>query len=519
MAVLVHLLAFVVAPLQQIFLGTTLVKRTSGTGGMSDLVDIPSQLEQVGSYHPNNTVVLVTRDSLQAATLVEHRPQLWSRGRTDCETETLVYSECSLGIATFANIPDLSDPFLAELPSGYNTGLIRQYLPRINSSTSIVSAEFLGNCEAIPGSLFVHHRYKLSTSSDDSMYEYDIPWAVTICMPTDIREVLWQATRDRQDFSEELYVRIDTEFMDQYTVKITVNTTAGYFELPNYFNGGHPGPLLQQSPSPECGDGCTEQWSDYGRHMGGSYSGRDVAKGPLQLAALALFGPDSFLTTWPLKANHTLGVPDTTDRDGYKYDTCFGLGPFGQLLDPGGYYDDGSACGFSSDDISVHKRIRNVLTKFKQTGTTNLENAFNAASFLANKAWMQHVAMSGHGLHVSYDTGKDTEVPTISLAGIVVVSAILAIYLGSLIALGIYATYPPRWTDQLDSFAMMRIGSALAPDAPLLAASDATSVNALDNLPGTMGDAAPEHEKLGRLWPGGTTPLRAVRRYYSYSNY
>lgn len=118
----------------------------------------------------------------------------------------------------------------------------------------------------------------------------------------------------------------------------------------------------------------------------------------------------------------------------------------------------------------MHKRIRNVLCKFKQTGTTNLENAFNAASFLANKAWMQHVAMSGHDLHVSYGTGKDTEVPTISLAGIVVVSAI---YLGSLIALGIYATYPPRWTDQLDSFAMMRIGSALAPDVPP-AASDAT---------------------------------------------
>lgn len=168
-AVLVHL-AFVVAPLQQIFLGTTLVKRTSGTGGMSDLVDIPSQLEQVGSYHPNNTVVLVSRDSLQAATFVEHRPQLWSRGRTDCETETLVYSECSPGIATFANIPDLSDPFLAKLPSGYNTGLIRQYLPRNNSSTTIVSAEFPGNCEAIPGSLFGHHRHKLSASSDDSMY-------------------------------------------------------------------------------------------------------------------------------------------------------------------------------------------------------------------------------------------------------------------------------------------------------------------------------------------------------------
>lgn len=64
-------------------------------------------------------------------------------------------------------------------------------------------------------------------------------------MPADMRQSPWSSTRDRQDFSEELYVNItygrvsSTEHsLDRYIVKIVVNTTAGYLELPNYSNGG-----------------------------------------------------------------------------------------------------------------------------------------------------------------------------------------------------------------------------------------------------------------------------------------
>ncbi|RJE26737.1 hypothetical protein PHISCL_00968 [Aspergillus sclerotialis] len=113
--------------------------------------------------------------------------------------------------------------------------------------------------------------------------------------------------------------------------------------------------------------------------------------------------------------------------------------------------------------------------------------------------------------------GEDTKIPTISTAGIAVVSIVLATYLAALFALAIYATYAPRWTDQLDSFAMIRIGSALAHDVPLLASSYTKEISVLDTLPGVMGDAVAEDEAPGKLWPGGSTPLRAKRAYYSYT--
>ncbi|RJE26738.1 hypothetical protein PHISCL_00969 [Aspergillus sclerotialis] len=68
-------------------------------------------------------------------------------------------------------------------------------------------------------------------------------------MPANASQPLWKPTRDRQDFSEELFVHT-TVGRYEYTVKITVDTTAGYFELPNYLNGGNPGPLLPKFP--EC---------------------------------------------------------------------------------------------------------------------------------------------------------------------------------------------------------------------------------------------------------------------------
>lgn len=80
----------------------------------------------------------------------------------------------------------------------------------------------------------------------------------------------WQATRDRQDFSEELFLSISfdgTSYMPvnetpnrQKTLyKITLHTTAGYFELPNYMNGELPGPLLDYDPTKHCGDDCNLQ--------------------------------------------------------------------------------------------------------------------------------------------------------------------------------------------------------------------------------------------------------------------
>lgn len=216
---------------------------------------------------------------------------------------------------------------------------------------------------------------------------------------------------------------------------------------------------------------------------------------------------------------------------------CIGLSPFGTLLvSPDGnidaHYDpeyealidkpvngDQEPCGFTIDD-TPNSAVQRFLINFQAINTERLENAFNAASILANLAWMLHGSRRHRddraSVEVYYDMGKDTQIPTISTAGIIAISVVLGTYLASLFAFAIYAARTPRWTDQLDAFAMLRIGSALASDLSLLASRNPDFVQVLDDLPGIMGDALPEHEAPGKLWPGGETPLRARREYYSY---
>lgn len=257
----------------------------------------------------------------------------------------------------------------------------------------------------------------------------------------------------------------------------------------------------------------------------------DDAKGPLQSVALAVFGPDSFLTTWFQKAASNTLV--NASIEGFP-ELCLGLAPFGNLfLNPEGFMDVRNfsspeqqdisqsisyPCGFLNT-VTPNAAVQAFLASFEQVSTERLENAFNGATFLANQAWMRYGSQDSPGFFgLSFDMGEDTQIPTISTAGIAAVSSLMAVYLAALFGLAIYAARAPRWTDQLDAFAMIRIGSALAHDVPFLAARDASSVKALDTLSGVIGDVVDEREKYGKLWPGGATPLRAKRAYYSYGH-
>lgn len=76
-------------------------------------------------------------------------------------------------------------------------------------------------------------------------------------MPPNMTKSPWLPTRDRRDFSEELYSNVSVTGIFNNTFignwqgialyRVTLNTTAGYFELPNYMNGGKP-VLTRKSP-------------------------------------------------------------------------------------------------------------------------------------------------------------------------------------------------------------------------------------------------------------------------------
>jgi hypothetical protein len=105
-------------------------------------------------------------------------------------------------------------------------------------------------------------------------------------------------------------------------------------------------------------------------------------------------------------------------------------------------------------------------------------------------------------------------------------------YLFPLLALAVYGVVFPRWTEQLDSFAMMRIGAAVGEKLlPLPVGKNLDKIRVLDRLPGTIGDAAVSDENedgnsnntpkaIGELGMGGTggfgVRLRRNKRYRCY---
>ena len=88
-------------------------------------------------------------------------------------------------------------------------------------------------------------------------------------MPDNMPESPWKPTRARQDFSEKLYFNVTrtSALIDHmpgwaggppgtFFYSVAVNTTAGYFELPNIMNNQSVGPLLVDDPNDICGADC-----------------------------------------------------------------------------------------------------------------------------------------------------------------------------------------------------------------------------------------------------------------------
>lgn len=119
---------------------------------------------------------------------------------------------------------------------------------------------------------------------------------------------------------------------------------------------------------------------------------------------------------------------------------------------------------------------------------------------------------------LNWDMGVDLQAPQISPASEVLISILLGIYLIIILGLSVYSTWTPRWTHQLDSFAMMRIGSGRF---PLQLAHSPEDVRDLDELPGWIG-GTPSGEKdkteyVYKLGLGGQESLQMKRRYQCYT--
>lgn len=117
---------------------------------------------------------------------------------------------------------------------------------------------------------------------------------------------------------------------------------------------------------------------------------------------------------------------------------------------------------------------------------------------------------------IFYDSGTDITIPRISLTGIIVPSVLLGVFLVALFGLAVYSAFTTRWTDQLDAFAMLRIGASIAPDIQFRVIDKPGRISALDELPGWVGDGTDGEGRLGELALGARRRLNGTRRFPLY---
>jgi hypothetical protein len=532
LAIILHFLGAIIYPIQAIVVNPKTIHVPVSINEMGTVGDLAHQAAYYSTVTGND--VVRTRAALLNADSHTMQPQLWQgiQGQQ---------------LSNFKNFSTLRDPFYAPIPNGFHTGVLQQFALRINSSAtsrSIAAAEFPSGCNSNSSGFFANYSSLL-------LYE-SIPyyWAIAACMPNVTSKSPWVETRDRQEFSESLYLNISIRDSNVQTTalsagsalyEITLRTTAGYFELPNFINNATPGALLESDPTPNCNKTCIRQinqYSYYNRarrdetignttnyiHQTVPWASLEVDnKGPLLTTALALFGPGSFLDTFfaSMKVIQN-NLPDSNPEYGYASSSkvCIELGPLMNFFYT--VYTPRDTCisiymNPNSNVNNAHDLVRDWLVSMYQSASS-FPNVFTTAAFLSNKQWVE----SMKPVYAIYqDPGTEMEIPDIGLAGVIVVSILLGPYLLLLLALSWYGSRAPRWTYRLDSFAMLRFGAALGEGIfPMLIAERTNDIKELDEIPGVIRDVGPVSEDaiipVNRIGLWGGKPLQNRRRYECY---
>ncbi|KAK0642342.1 hypothetical protein DIS24_g9124 [Lasiodiplodia hormozganensis] len=425
---------------------------------------------------------------------------------------------------------DPSQVFMAEIPFGYNTGFKRAYIPRFNTS---IDYDNITMSDTAPDGCF--------TDEDDSnsiKFGYDyvdeedshLDWHVRTCMSSSaLKTPIMNGTRDRQDFEEVFYLNISTaiswkEYHASNIFRVRARTTIGYFELPNNYNDGTHGPLLDKFPSiPDDDDDSTidasyqfvspsppQTTADHppsdstfytnNRDSYGEQDGFPTVleyvnnKGPLALIYASLFGNASFPAQWSDRA-YTTAMARAADGPSFPA-TCAAYAPLGHLLGAGG---GGGVCtsysglcfASSSSSYNVLDCVRPrrhfntttggsdgdrphpvgvwlstfvIDTARSSGGASAMRAALRMAAFFANEIRVTHADDASKRLRIAPDPGVGGVVgaPVVPFTGLVVGSVVLGVFVVLLLALTLFAALVPRWTERLDATAAMRVGAASA---------------------------------------------------------
>ena len=522
------------------------VPTTSAT--IRDIVDLDGLLKSAAS---GGDIIQRLRDGLRTTSPTEYQARLWEQRPIDCNddfADTYYYgdnpsaAQCLSGGLSYATIPDLQDPWISQLPSDFNTGIIvGQYIPRVNSSVTVTKVTDLpADCRSDHAALSIFQSgYVTSQFTNDTTnvteYHRDSDWTIHACIVDYAAQSPFKVTTEAQTIKEVLYLDLytylwsDNLYRGKY--KIEVSTTLGYFELPNYSLLNEPGELLRNRTNitnlsskrkgkRDDGDDGLDDLSPITVSTDGNATAATFDletmenKGPLLNIAFALFGNGSYPATF--------ASSNDTYNTGYlprpnPYSNCRDIAPLSLFVSE---FDDGpptsgDGCMDNWDlheQVGMHLFVRNLV----KTPAT-LTKVFQAASYMSHEFWLSTTGAGSYDDGVRYDMGVDFQKPGLSSISVIALSLAIALFLLCLGALAVYASVWPAWTPSLDAYAMLRIGADLGNEVlPFIATETANKVAKLDELPGFVGDISSATDTYGVLGMGYARPVRAVTSKRKY---
>lgn len=459
-------------------------------------------------------MVHAVTENTVSARLSNNQSHTWPPSRSNL---TMASSESSTESQDSTGASFLASPFFtSSFPVGTDTGQSRVYALRLNSSLqcdSIEQPEFPASCG---GSMPFETAYSNVDSSGSSLDSYSCSlFTFRLCFPSE-NTSSWYGTNLRQDVTEQFF--LDFQYIHEtseddagdpwpainpltnFTRRCRSNTTLGYFELPNNWNNHSAGPLYEGCSNATLS--CPEL------DVSMDENGLATSPSPFITSIFAIFGDDTFFKT--------LSVAKDTSDD--FHELCSQLRqPFTgltpgisntSLWDPARPLENCDLLDYRPGMLA--RSLYDWLINFRSLDSITAALSFTMS--LSNKAILNQDVTEFVGNDIYNPLGYGIMKPSMSPAAMIFLSFLISIQLIGLVSLALYAHSRPRWTESLDSFALIRLGAAMADDLPLVSAIEAFELTVLDETHGWVGDSGGS-EEFRTLKIGGPEPLKEKERY------
>ena len=485
----------------------------------------PGKLPQLDSLK----IIPSVTSAINQNVLYDKQPFMWIEGVgigniTD-PAEVAAGEPTNLGNPT-------NEIFFSDFPTGTDTGVLRALALRFNSSVDckiVPSSDFPSTC---PGENPLNRTYSnVDESASEPFGNLREPkFEARLCAPGDVNSSPWNDTGARQDITEEF--RLDfratnlTDRIENFTLACNSETSLGFFELPNYWNGHVLDPLLSHLP-PQHAPNQTYYTSSYPPPSTEPDHGptRPVP-GPFLTAMLAIFGNGSFFDTVASHSSYSDSSGLLCDQLrqpfanlGISYDSLWQNALFNasnKRVRSSSPVCESIPNQVSNDSLLLYALL-NWLPNFSNADISNA--AFLLATYSASTAMFNpsNWPVGDDEFMIFSSPGLSIQKPVVSLPAIIVISILIALQLIGLTWLAFISSRRSTWTPSLNAFALLRMGAALHKDLPLISATQATELAVLDDIPGWIGSDS-RGEGAGKLVIGGPEEIVPRRKYRMVEN-